>query len=251
MGFVASLLVLVGPWLQGASAAPVRPPLERPGLLELTLPERSGARSEFFRLDPAGATAEPLGVARLFRAEGAAGESLEWETRFFDPDVRIFHVETLGRDTLALAWREVGPRHGRSVRMSLDLAANFVHVADTAGGSVRQRELELGSGAFAPLFLVELLRAGRLSPGEYRRLEPNAGAIAPLLLELDPLPGTLHRGWRLASWRRPDGSSAGRFLFAGEKLLACELQAGGLVARAIPEAEYQALCASREGLANR
>src|SRR6185503_20428284 len=61
-------LLLLLPQVPG-QAARERPPLERPGLLELSLPERGGVRAEHFQLSLPGAPGEPVGASRLLRVE--------------------------------------------------------------------------------------------------------------------------------------------------------------------------------------
>ena len=219
------------------------PPLERPGLLELTLPERAGVLAEHFRLELPGAApdAAPLGAARLVRIEDAGERRLEWDTFFFDARVRVLHIERLERDSLALVWRELGERTGRTVHVSFDQSSNALDVSDVGGPAARHRELVLGEGAFAPLFLLEQDRAGRLSPGAFRRVDANAAAIESVRLEHGVVPGHWLAGTRLSSWTRPDGSLAGRYLFAGDRLKAFQVQEGGPVAVAISPVQYEAL----------
>jgi len=225
------------------------PPLERPGLLELTLPERSGVRAEHFRLALPGQAAEkPLGVARLVRVEeeGGAGR-LEWETTFFDAGVRVLHVERLEHDALTLVWRELGKSHGRTVRISFDLASNELQVSDVGGAATLNRTLALGEGAFTPLFLLEQDRAGRLSPGDFRRVDVSAGAIETVHLSRGHGPLPWLSGARVSRWTRADGTLAGRCVFAGDALASFELQAGGPVASAIGREEYERLLAEAAG----
>jgi hypothetical protein len=240
-------LAPLGQGLRGPLDEP--PPLERQGLLELTLPERSGVRAEHFRLTLPGADAPgPVGVARLVRVEDEDGAGrLEWETTFFDARVRVLHVERLERDALTLVWRELGVRHGRTVRVSFDLASNELQVSDVGGAAARGRALELGEGAFMPLFLLEQDRAGRLSPGVFRRVDPSAGAIDTVKLSRGAGPLPWLAGARVSRWTRADGTLAGRYVFAGGALLSFELQQGGPVASAIGLAEYEGLLAEAAG----
>jgi len=241
MRFLLPLLLLAAPPVQDARE---RPPLERPGLLELTLPEPGGVRTEHFRLALPGAEAsgEPLGVARLVRVPEEAGEGrLEWETHFFDARVRVLHLERLEQDELSLVWRELGEHRGRTVRVAFDQSSNALQVSDVGGAAARHRELDLGEGVFTPLFLLEQDRAGRLSTGGFRRVDANAGAIESVRLATGPAPVACLAGARLSTWTRSDGTLAGRYLFAGDALRAFQLQEGGPVALAISTEEYKAL----------
>jgi hypothetical protein len=235
-------LLLLLPQVPG-QAARERPPLERPGLLELSLPERGGVRAEHFQLSLPGAPGEPVGAARLLRVEDQEERRLEWETRFFDAPVRVLHSERLEPDSLDLVWRELGEGGGRTVRVAFDQSSNALAVNDVGGPAARHRELELGEGAFAPLFLLEQDRAGRLSPGDFRRVDANAGALESVHLASGPAPAPWLAGCRISTWTRPDGTLAGRYLFHGDRLLAFQLQEGGPVATAVGPAEYEALLA--------
>ena len=263
MGIRSALLALgllaaapPAPGQQG-DAAP-RPLLERAGLLELTLPAPTGVRSEWFRIDapPANAltedgsegvsddkskAAEPLGLVRLLRLPQDDGSiRLESETLFFDVATRVAHVERLALASLDLVWRELGRDHGRTVHVSWDRDAEGLRLTDAAGGAVRRRVVRAAEGALMPLFLLEKQRAGALSDGVFRRLDPNAGTVETLTHRAWPAPPAGPFG-RLHAWEREDGSLAGRYLFRGSRLLAFQLQEGGPVARAVPRAEYDRL----------
>ena len=233
MGF--GLVALVG--LQDGE----RPPLERHGILELTLPEPADVRSEWFRLDAPEGDA-PIGLVRLDRILGAGGGlRLECETLFFDVATRVRHVERLEDDALDLIWREVGSRHGRTVHVQWDRAVEGLEVADTSGGEVHRRRLDASRGALTPLYLLEKLRAGHLSSGNFERISPNSATVESLAHEIGIAPAPLLERGRMHTWRRADGSLAGRYVLAGLALLAYQLQEGGPVARAVSEADYLAL----------
>lgn len=223
-----------------------RPPLERPGILELTLPEVAGVRVEHFRLDTPGAALgdAPIGIARLLRVpEPGGGARLEWETRFFEPAVRVLLVERLAHDAINVVWRELGDG-GRTVHVAWDLTRNAVEVRDATGAAIRRHALDAEDGLCTPLFLQEQARGERLSTGEFRRLEPGGCTAETLRFTVEPAfpaPGVAARGMRFTTWRRTDGSLAGRSLWRQRELLGYQIQAGGPVARRIAAEDHAAL----------
>jgi hypothetical protein len=218
-----------------------RPVLERPGVVELTLPERT-ARVEHFRLDdPTGDRATPVGIARLYRIpDPAGGVRLEWETRFFQPAVRVLAVERLAHDSIGLVWRELGGR-GRTVHVAWDPASGAVEAREAGGAAIRRREHNAGDGLFTPLFLLEQMRCERLSAGVFRRLDPATGESEPLRFEAQPALQPFAPALRYGVWRRADGSLAGAYLLRGEELLGYQLQAGGPLARRVSSERFSAL----------
>ncbi|MEM7307758.1 MAG: hypothetical protein AAF682_13850 [Planctomycetota bacterium] len=251
MPLTALALALLGLTASAPRDGDERPPIERDGVLELTLPPLTGVEVEWFRLDPpasarpaeAEGPASPLGLVRLLRVPEADGTlRLESETLLLDVQTRVAHVERLELSTLDVVWREVGVRHGRTVHVAWNRGEEVLRLSDTSGGEIRRREIDASQGVLMPLYLLEQLRAERLSAGEFRRLEPNSCAVELLDHRTGPTPWL--RGVRLHTWRRPDGTLAGRYVFCGPRLVAFQLQEGGPVARAVPREAYERLRAS-------
>ena len=248
---------------QGPSERPI---LERPGVLELTLPERAGIRVRHFRLDdPNGDGETPIGIARLCRIprlagepEDAPGEQLELDVRFFAPAVRVLSVERLTPDAVDLVWRELGGR-GRTVHVAWNTAGGSIEIREAGGAAIRQREHDAGEGLCTPLFLLEAMRLGRLSNGEFRRLNASTGEVEPLRYETQPAyppfglgglggPGGFGGpGLRFGVWRRADASLAGTYLLRGDEVLAFQLQAGGPIARRVTPARFETLERAHRG----
>ena len=253
--------VLALAFAQEPRPADERPMLERPGLVELTLPPLEQVHVEWFRIDaPAGAMTEPdpvdseadatprppsgpaapLGLVRRMRVPEPDGTlRLESETLYLDAGLRVALVERLELESLDLVWREVGRHHGRTVHVAWDRGTEVLHLADTSGGEVHRREVDATGEVLMPLYLLEMQRAGRLSAGEFRRLDPNACTLE--VLRYAPRPMPLLPGAAQHTWRRADGTLAGRYIYLGDELAAFQLQEGGPLARAIPRAEYEAL----------
>lgn len=240
MGNLASLGLVVAALLSVQDGP--RPVLERSGVLELTLPQSGEVRLEWFRLDAGLPGETPLGLVRLARASCANGDlRLESETLFFDVGARVLHVERLEDETMAVVWREIGPEHGRTVRVEWDRRTESLDFSDTSRGQLHRRRIDAGGGVLTPLYLLEHLRAGRLSEGSFPRLAVDTGAVETLRHELGPAPAPLLQHGRLSTWRRSDGCLAGRYAVVGERLVAFQVQEGGPIARVITEAEYRRL----------
>ncbi len=238
------LVLAAGLILAGLLPQEGKSPLDSGAILELTLPAPPGVRGEWFRLDRERGAEEPVGLVRqIVVVEPGGNYRLEQETLFLDAAVRVLHVETLQPDELTLVWREIGERHGRTVLVEWDLNASSMRCADTEGGEVRRRRIEIEDGALMPLYLLEKLRAGHLSTGRFRCFRPIAGALEELELRLLP-PSPFWGNARILEWRRADGGLAGRFAFRGRDLVSFRWQEGGPLATAIGEDEYRRLRAS-------
>lgn len=194
--------------------------------------------------------AVPAAVVR-FSARGTAGAlELESDITFARESrergsVRVMAVEELAADGAELTWREVSPGAGRSLHAQWREREDALDVVEWGNGPRLREELWSDEGALLPLYLLELLRQGRMTSGTVPCFEPLSRSIERYTITTsyagDPgcgLEGAL--GERVVELVRTDGSLAGRYRFRGTRLSGFQMRAGGEWARAVDEAEYDA-----------
>ena len=174
--------------------------------------------------------ARVVGLAALRRRVDEQGRTLEWDLRFPGEDVRVLHVERIGQLGPSLVWREWQADRGRTI--TLESSAGGISILEWGGERPVRGELE--PGATLPLALLEDLRAGVIRTGSFPVFDPLSRQLAELRVQVSELISAR----RLVQLRRPDGSSAGTYLFEGADLVAFQWQAGHLRARRIDATDY-------------
>jgi len=204
-------------------------------------PLSSGAtivRSEHFVFEDA--SGAPAGFAIWRRREGPRGLQLERELRFRSPDEPgvepgLFHVECLERTGSRLVQREIGSG-GRVLLAELSRVANDLRAFDWGPCGQRQEILSLDETAALPLYLAELVRAGRFASGRVGCFDPGSRAVVELQATTSyATDGPIVRTTEL---RRADGTLALELRFEGTDLLGFRLQDGGPWARRVEAETY-------------
>ena len=182
------------------------------------------------------------------RAQGHQALRLELETHFFDgTGTRVLHVERLRFEepgalpVQTLVWREIRPHSGRTVLFEVG-PEGPPRSSQTVGGEVLRREHVVPSEPVGPLALLEAARTGELSGGRYPVFQPLACDLEVLSVGsyVDPSGGHEEHILELS---RPEGDSAGRYVFEGRHLCSFRMQAGGPLARRVSRTDYERLLA--------
>lgn len=240
------LLVLLAAGAPGSpqDAAPAEPstPLrEELFVLELAQPA-----------DPAAGEQPPLavGVAALRRSSDEHGEGIEWDLRFLDADTRVHHVESWRDGVPRLVWREWRPGAGRTLMAGLESKGGLSLVEWGREEGLRTR-IEAPPDTLLPLRFLELARRGEWTEATVACFDPLSRTVERLEVELAPQGGSpgdppAVPAERRVTTRRADGTHAGSYTFRGEELTEVRWQSGGLVARRIERADFDARIASAE-----
>lgn len=183
-----------------------------------------------------------------FSARGAGGHiELESDASFARENeargaVRIMAVEELRPERAELSWREVASGAGRSLRAEWREREDALDVLEWGNGPRLRERLWSDEGALLPLYLLELLRTGRLTSGNVPCFEPLSRTIERYTIRTSYAdfegPGREH-GRRTVELVRADGTIAGRYRFDGARLVGFQLRQGATWARAIDEREYE------------
>lgn len=263
-----SLAALVG--LAGGDA----PALEVDGPVCLPLGPRIEHRLERFVLearttDERGRTKiEVAGLVEWRRRDDADGPQLECDVRLLRGSsllgdarnlVRVLEVECLTARGPRCQWREVGGA-GRSVLAEWSKDGGALDVTEWSAAGKKRGTIIASGGVSMPLYLVELVRAGRITAGPVTRFDPLARTLEPLMVRTVWLESTSAEGdgdelspardertpapardERTVELLRADGTLAARYRFAGLDLVAFQWQEGRLSARAVDEAEFERL----------
>ncbi len=194
--------------------------------------------------------ARAAAVVRL-SARGAGGRiELESDASFARENeargaVRIMAVEELRPERAELSWREVAAGAGRSLRAEWREREDALDVVEWGNGPRLRERLWSDEGALLPLYLLELLRKGRLTSGSVPCFDPLSRTIERYTIrttyaDFEVPPGRRgERGRRTAELVRVDGTIAGSYRFDGVRLVAFQLRQGATWARAIDESEYE------------
>jgi len=221
---LGSLLALA---LLQAPAAPALPPLRR----------------ECFVLEPPASakSRDPIGWAEFLRRESPGGMVLECEYVFVRPGRdehwRVRHVEQLDDKGPRLVWREVGTAAGRTLTLERAREGEDWRCQAFERDESVRCAIDTSHGAVFPLYLLELARKGQIGAAQMYLFDPLETALVPRHISTvyEPASGKRERTLEL---ERPDGTLAGRYVFAGTELTAFQLQAGGWRARRIEPEEY-------------
>ncbi|HJP01616.1 MAG TPA: hypothetical protein QF764_07605 [Planctomycetota bacterium] len=174
---------------------------------------------------------------RRRRAEG--GWQLEIEVLYPLEDLRLLGVECLTEKGPRLVWREVSRGAGRTLMAEWCDDGGGLRVLDWGTDGVLRERTDAREGAVMPLYLLELLRAGRATAGEFLVFDPLGRALEPLTAHTTHLAREGGVGFaRRVELRRADGTLAGRYLFAGASLEEFQWQAGSVRARRIGVLEF-------------
>jgi hypothetical protein len=180
--------------------------------------------------------------------------------RFADGE-RVLHVERLTPDDARLVWREIGERSGRSLFAEWTRDGHALRMLEWGRDGARRGRIEGTDTVVMPLYLIELARSGAATQGRYATFDPLGRRLEPLVLRTSyelgvarpalaaapaAEPGAPATPLRTVELLRPDGTSAGRYAFEGDRLVGFRWQAGGARARRIPAAEWRAAVESLE-----
>jgi hypothetical protein len=177
---------------------------------------------------------------RRRRAEG--GWQLELEVHYPLEGLRLMGVECLTEKGPRLVWRELSRGAGRTLMAEWCDDGGGLRVLEWGCDGVLRERTDAREGAVMPLYLLELLRTGRATSGEFLVFDPLGRELEPLTVRTThlALPQTPHFARRV-ELRRGDGSLAGRYTFAGESLEEFQWQASAVRARRIDAREYAEL----------
>ena len=217
---------------------------------ELTLHEPPGTRVEHFRIDPQDAQEAPIGTMRLLvgpdpeaALQGALGMRLEADTTFFAEQVRVLHAERVrfegAEESHTLVWREIRPQAGRTVLIE-GSKGGLLRSMETVGGEILRRVHAGSKSSTFPLVLVEAVRSGEKVPSLVRIYQPLVGEYEEITVQtyLDSAEGGEEQVLQLT---RPNGDSAGRYVFRAGRLVSFQLQSGGPIARSVSRVDYEGI----------
>jgi hypothetical protein len=171
---------------------------------------------------------------------------------------RVLHVEELCRDRSRLVWRELGDASGRSVLAEWGADGESLHTVDWGKVETLREEISASRGAVMPLYLIEMLREGRITSGRQLVFDPLTRALSELEIRTSyadaaqpPCPAGPTASWasrglslaRCVELRRSDGTLAGRYRFRGCDLIAFQRQEGGAWACRVGAREHSAAVA--------
>ncbi|MBK7878165.1 MAG: hypothetical protein IPJ77_21105 [Planctomycetes bacterium] len=204
-------------------------------------------RREFFVLEEplAEGGVRVVGVQSLTRRAKPGSTLLESTATFAREDrasgvVRVFAVEELTPERASLSWRELAAGSGRSLRAEWFAGGDGLDVTEWGNGPRWREELASDEGALLPHYLIELLRRGGLTAGSVPCFEPLARGIERYEISTWYEAGPGGERPRTVELVRTDGTLAARYRFTGARLDGFQWQAGGPMARAVDEAEYEA-----------
>lgn len=213
-------------------------------LLENPAPPAVAAlRRECFVIEAPGAAVgrEPLGWAEFLRRESPGGMVLECEYVFVrekrEERWRVRHVEQLDEKGPRLVWREIGTAAGRTLTLERAREGQEWSCQAFERDEAVRCAIDTTHGAVFPLYLLELARKGQLGAAELYLFDPLETALVPRRISTVYAPQGAGRE-RTLEIQRPDGTLAGRYVFAGTELAAFQCQEGGWKARRIDPEEY-------------
>jgi hypothetical protein len=222
----------------------------------------SSLRVERFVLAEAGASPDRAsGCVEWRRLAHADGFQVECEILFerSGRDLacqRVLHVEELCDSTARLVWREMGAGSGRSLTAEWEPEGSALRTVEWDRNDTVRETIDARDGAVMPLYLIEMLRHGRVTSGRYPVFDPLSRSLAEVEVltsygdEHAELPSAgVHAGnLRSVELLRADGSLFGRYCFRGADLVAFQWQEGGPWARRVNATEFDAaraaLCSS-------
>jgi hypothetical protein len=218
--------------------------------------------------------ADVAGFVVWRRRDDADGPQLELDVRFLrgSPGTNavrevqhVLQIECLTDRGPRCQWREVGGS-GRSVQAEWSTDGGALDVVEWSAAGKKRGTMVASGGVSMPLYLAELVRAGRITAGPVTQFDPLGRTLEPLMvrtvwLESAPAPvetvnagdrddGTdaaprAPRDERTVELLRTDGTLAARYRFAGLDLVSFQWQEGRLTARAVDEATFERLAAEQ------
>lgn len=190
-----------------------------------------------------------LGLVEFHRRRVAGGWQLEQEVNFPFESVRLMAVECLSASSPRLVWREIGDQGGRTIFAEWAAQSEQLKVLEWGvDGSLRET-IGTSQGAVMPQYLLELAREGKLVGGRFQVFDPLRGALDEWRLEVSYLRSESTTGVELegegyhrrVEFLREDGTSAGSYLFDGQRLISFQWQTGSIHARRISAEDYASL----------
>jgi len=199
-------------------------------------------REEFFVLEqPHGedlTDSEVVGWAAWRRRSDEQGTTLQLEVELPSADTRVLHVERCGGFADDLVWRELHPRFGRTLRAVRNEHESNLAVVEWGGIQARRRSFD--AAARFPLTYSERLRKGVEGPGSLVWFDPLAGAPVDLSVVVNAADREGRSNARSVEMRRVDGTLAVSYEFEGEALHGFRWHGGGVVARRVDSAVWDA-----------
>jgi hypothetical protein len=128
------------------------------------------------------------GFVEWRRRDDAAGPQLELDARFLRGPVgvadlqRVLQVECLTERGPRCVWREVGPGSGRSVQAEWSEDGGALDIVEWSAAGKKRGTLVASGGVSMPLYLAELVRAGRITAGPVTQFDPLARTLEPLMV---------------------------------------------------------------------
>ncbi len=187
---------------------------------------------------------EEVGLATLRRRSIEGVEQAEWDLRFFGDDTRVSHVERWVEGAPRLSWREWRPRSGRT--LSAELGPAGLALVESGQRTALRTILSIPEGMLFPIALLERARAGVLASGRMRWFDPLARGIETVSVsiafarETRPDSTGEHVLERRVGLQRDDGTLAAEWTFRGRELWCVHWQSGGLNARRVHAADWEA-----------
>ncbi|MFT7662344.1 MAG: hypothetical protein ACI87A_000560, partial [Planctomycetota bacterium] len=221
----APLLVATSQQAPGHNSSP----FERGEVVEFEIPERPGARHEFFQLR---GMKSVIGVAAMHVGAEVDAKRTELHLEYFPIKTSVMHVERQTAGGPRLIWRERRLRSGRTVQVDWSADGDSLSCVDWSGRDATRRNARPESGALLPLFLIERVRAGQFLSGRFDVFSPLSNQIEEWTATVNRVPWPwLGTGFaRQLVLTRKDGSLAGEYFFQNDELFLFRLQLGGAVA---------------------
>ncbi len=187
---------------------------------------------------------EEVGLATLRRRSVEGVEQAEWDLRFFGDDTRVSHVERWVEGAPRLSWREWRPRSGRT--LSAELGSTGLALVESGQRQTLRTNLATPEGLLLPIAALEQSRSGTLASGRLPWFDPLARRIETVSVSVafarDAQPDSTGERVveRRVSLEREDGTLAAEWTFRGRELWGARWQSGGLLARRVAAADWDA-----------
>lgn len=133
---------------------------------------------------------EVVGFAEWRRRDDDAGPQLECDVRFLRGHAAdavrevqsVLQVECLTERGPRCQWREVGGGFGRSLQAEWSSDGGALDIVEWSSAGKKRGTLVASGGVSMPLYLAELVRAGRITAGPVTRFDPLARTLEPLMV---------------------------------------------------------------------
>ena len=234
LALLLPLCLAVAPQPRARAAGPAAEFVEEWFVLELPVSEPAQRRPGV----------EEVGLAVLRRRWVEGVEQAEWDLRFFGDDTRVSHVERWVEGAPRLSWREWRPRSGRT--LSAELGSTGLALVESGQRQTLRTNLATPEGLLLPIAALEQSRSGTLASGRLPWFDPLARRIETVSVSVafarDAQPDSTGERVveRRVSLEREDGTLAAEWTFRGRELWGARWQSGGLLARRVAAADWDA-----------